>query len=113
MCIRDSATTDNRGLNDRSEAELQVALGSVETLSERLAPRRADLLLCNILAPVIEALSPGFEELLPPDGRALLSGLLVDQAPRLKKVLRGLGWMVTAEAEQGRWGLLEIRRREA
>lgn len=105
------ATTDNRGLNDRSEAELQVALGSVETLSDLLAPRRADLLLCNILAPVIEALSPGFEGLLQPDGRALLSGLLVDQAPRLKEVLGGLGWLVTAEAAQGRWGLLEIRRR--
>ena len=105
------ATTDNRGFNGRSEAELQVALGSVETLSELLAPRRADLLLCNILAPVIEALSPGFEGLLQPDGRALLSGLLVDQAPRLKEVLGGLGWLVTAEAAQGRWGLLEIRRR--
>ncbi len=105
------ATTDNRGLNDRSEGELQVALGSVETLNELLAPRRADLLLCNILAPVIEALSPGFEGLLQPDGRALLSGLLVDQAPRLKEVLGGLGWLVIAEAAQGRWGLLEIRRR--
>ncbi len=104
------ATTDNRGLNDRSDIELQVALGSVERLGKLLAPRRADLLLCNILAPVIEALSPGFEALLQPDGRALLSGLLVDQAPRLKDALGGLGWVVTAEAEQGRWGLLEIRR---
>lgn len=103
------ATAANRGLNDRSEAELEVALGSVDRLTELLAPRRADLLLCNILAPVIEALSPGFEGLLQPDGRALLSGLLVDQAPRLKDVLRALGWVVTKEAEQGRWGLLEIR----
>ncbi len=68
-----------------------MALGSVETLSELLAPRRAHLLLCNILAPVIEALFPGFEGLLQPDWRALLSGLLVDQAPRLKEVLGGLG----------------------
>ena len=93
------------------QAALQVALGSVDVLTELLAPRRADLLLCNILAPVIEALAPDFEALLQPDGRALLSGLLVDQAPRLKEVLGGLGWEVTAEAEQGRWGLLEIRRR--
>ena len=106
------ATAGNRSLNDRSEAELQVALGSVDRLTELLAPRRADLLLCNILAPVIEALSPGFEALLQPDGCALLSGLLVDQAPRLKDVLGALGWVVTAEAEQGRWGLLEIRRRQ-
>ena len=104
------ATSDNRGLNRRSDAELAVALGSVDALERLLDGRRADLLLCNILAPVIEALAPGFEALVAPDGRALLSGLLVDQAPRLKQVLGELGWTVTAEAAQGRWGLLEIRR---
>ena len=104
------ATADNRGLNRRSDAELAVALGSVDALERLLDGRRADLLLCNILAPVIEALAPGFEALVAPDGRALLSGLLVDQAPRLKQVLGELGWTVTAEASQGRWGLLEIRR---
>ena len=104
------ATADNRGLNRRSDAELAVALGSVDALERLLDGRRADLLLCNILAPVIEALAPGFEALVALDGRALLSGLLVDQAPRLKQVLGELGWTVTAEAAQGRWGLLEIRR---
>ena len=104
------ATADNRGLNRRSDAELAVALGSVDALERLLDGRRADLLLCNILAPVIEALAPGFEALVAPDGWALLSGLLVDQAPRLKQVLGELGWTVTAEAAQGRWGLLEIRR---
>ena len=103
------ATEGNRTLNDCSEQRLKVALGSVETLQTLLAGRRADLLLCNILAPVIEALSPGFESLIAPHGRALLSGLLVDQAPRLKDVLKTQGWQVTQELAQGRWGLLEIR----
>jgi ribosomal protein L11 methyltransferase len=103
------ATEGNRTLNDCSEQRLKVALGSVETLQALLAGRRADLLLCNILAPVIEALSPGFESLIAPNGRALLSGLLVDQAPRLKEVLKIQGWRVTQELAQGRWGLLEIR----
>ena len=103
------ATEGNRTLNDCSEQRLEVALGSVETLQALLAGRRADLLLCNILAPVIEALSPGFESLIAPNGRALLSGLLVDQAPRLKEVLKTQGWRVTQELAQGRWGLLEIR----
>jgi ribosomal protein L11 methyltransferase len=103
------ATEGNRTLNDCSEQRLKVALGSVETLQALLIGRRADLLLCNILAPVIEALSPGFESLIAPNGRALLSGLLVDQAPRLKEVLKTQGWRVTQELAQGRWGLLEIR----
>ena len=105
------ATGDNRELNGRSGDQLKVSLGSVEALQELLEGRRADLLLCNILAPVIEALAPGFDSLVAPEGRALLSGLLVDQAPRLEQVLGDLGWRVTASGSQGRWGLLEIRRR--
>ena len=105
------ATGDNRELNGRPADQLKVSLGSVEALQHLLEGHRADLLLCNILAPVIEALAPGFDDLLAADGRGLLSGLLVDQAPRLRQVLAELGWQITAEASQGRWGLLEIRRR--
>ncbi|CRY91358.1 ribosomal protein L11 methyltransferase [Synechococcus sp. WH 8103] len=105
------ATGDNRELNGRPADQLKVSLGSVEALQHLLEGRRADLLLCNILAPVIEALAPGFEALVAPEGRALLSGLLVDQAPRLEQVLGDLGWRVSARGSQGRWGLLEIQRR--
>ena len=105
------ATGDNRELNGRPADQLKVSLGSVEALQQLLQGRRADLLLCNILAPVIEALAPGFEALVAPEGRALLSGLLVDQAPRLEQVLGDLGWRVSARGSQGRWGLLEIQRR--
>ena len=105
------ATGDNRELNGRPADQLKVSLGSVEALQHLLEGRRADLLLCNILAPVIEALAPGFEALVAPEGRALLSGLLVDQAPRLELVLGDLGWRVSARGSQGRWGLLEIQRR--
>ena len=104
-------TAANRDLNHRSSQQLQVGLGSVQTLIDQLAGRRADLLLCNILAPVIEALAPGFDGVLNSRGRALLSGLLVDQAPRLNEVLSGLGWAVATQVSQGRWSLLEIRRR--
>ena len=105
------ATGDNRELNGCPADQLKVSLGSVEALQHLLEGRRAELLLCNILAPVIEALAPGFEALVAPEGRALLSGLLVDQAPGLEQVLWGLGWLVSARGSQGRWGLLEIQRR--
>jgi len=105
------ATGDNRELNGRPADQLKVSLGSVEALQHLLQGHQADLLLCNILAPVIEALAPGFEALVAPEGRALLSGLLVDQAPRLEQVLGDLGWRVSARGSQGRWGLLEIQRR--
>ena len=105
-----SATTDNAALNGLSMDELRVRQGSVEVLENLLEAQPADLLLCNILAPVIEALAPRFRAVLRPGGRGLLSGLLVDQEPRLTHVLEGLGWQVRPLAAQGRWGMLEIQR---
>ena len=84
--------------------------GSIDSLETLLKGELADLLLCNILAPVIEALAPQFVSVLKSTGRGLLSGLLVDQAPRLIDVLAECGWQARPIGEQGRWGLLEIKR---
>ena len=103
------ATADNAQVSGFS-AQLTVELGSVERLAELLDGRPADLLLCNILAPVIEALCPAFHTVLAPDGLGLLSGLLVDQAPRLQQALAGQGWCAELTAQQSQWGLMTIRR---
>ena len=79
------ATRDNAVVSGFEE-QFQVDLGSIERLAELLEGRPADLLLCNILAPVIEALCPAFDTVLAPGGLGLLSGLLVSQAPRLQAV---------------------------
>ena len=91
-------------------AQLRVSHGSIDKLATLLNGDAADLLLCNILAPVIEALAPQFTSVLKSNGRGLLSGLLLDQAPRLIEVLAECGWQAELIGEQGRWGLLEIKR---
>jgi len=111
--LAERATRENAALNHHPERRLAVRQGSVETLAEMQGSTPSQLLLCNILAPVIEALAPQFKDLLAPGGRGLLSGLLVEQAPRLTTVLEGLGWSVTPLGSQGRWGLLEIQRPKA
>jgi len=103
------ATTDNAALNGLSGA-VAVRLGSVEALAELLDGQPADLLLCNILAPVIEALCPAFTQVLAADGVGLLSGLLVDQAPSLQRVLAAQGWHGELTGQQSQWGLMTIRR---
>ncbi|EDY37561.1 ribosomal protein L11 methyltransferase [Cyanobium sp. PCC 7001] len=103
------ATREN-ALVSGCQERLQVVQGSVESLAELLGGQTADLLLCNILAPVIEALCPAFTSVLAPAGVGLLSGLLVDQAPRLEAVLADEGWRSELVAQQSAWGLLRIRR---
>ena len=103
------ATADNAVLNGLSAA-VQVRLGSVEALAELLGGQPAELLLCNILAPVIEALCPAFTQVLAADGVGLLSGLLVDQAPSLQRVLAAQGWHAELTGQQSQWGLMTIKR---
>ncbi|MBM5799806.1 MAG: 50S ribosomal protein L11 methyltransferase [Cyanobacteria bacterium K_DeepCast_35m_m2_023] len=104
-----TATRDNAALNGLS-SQLAVVQGSAAELAALLTQGPADLLLCNILAPVIEALSPSFVTLLAPGGVGLLSGLLVDQAARLQQVLAALGWQAELKAQQAPWGLLLLHK---
>jgi ribosomal protein L11 methyltransferase len=103
------ATSDNAALNGLV-GQVRIALGSADTLAGLLEGQPADLLLCNILAPVIQALCPAFHTLLAPEGVGLLSGLLVDQAPALQETLLQEGWRSELTAQQSQWGLLTIRR---
>ncbi len=115
--LAERATRENAALNGLgpspmapgAPSALAVTTGSAEALVALLEGRPADLLLCNILAPVIEALIPWFGQLLSPGGVGLLSGLLVDQAPGLERDLAAAGWRVEGRVEQDRWGLLRIR----
>jgi len=104
------ATGENAALNGLAGA-VAVSQGSAEVLAELLEGRPADLLLCNILAPVITALCPAFHTVLAPEGVGLLSGLLVDQAPGLEEALAAQGWQAELTARQERWGLMVIRAR--
>ncbi|MCP9849104.1 50S ribosomal protein L11 methyltransferase [Cyanobium sp. Morenito 9A2] len=115
------ATGENAALNGLDQAgelaahregalpRLQVAQGSVEELAELLQGRPADLLLCNILAPVIEALAPRFSAVLAADGVGYLSGLLLEQVEGLQRALAAEGWRAEQVGSQGPWGLLELR----
>ncbi|MFM7513229.1 MAG: 50S ribosomal protein L11 methyltransferase [Cyanobium sp.] len=103
------ASGDNAAASGFSD-RLRVAHGSVEELAALLGGRPADLLLCNILAPVIEALCPAFHTVLAPDGLGLLSGLLVEQAPALAEALADQGWRAELTAAQGRWGLMMLHK---
>jgi ribosomal protein L11 methyltransferase len=104
------STRENLALNGFHG--LSVALGSADTLAELLGDQPADLLLCNILAPVIAELSVHFRRLLAPGGQGLLSGLLLSQADGLIRVLEEEGWEASLVACNDPWALLGLRERQ-
>ena len=101
------ATLDNTALNGFTG--LTVALGSAEVLQELLGGQPADLLLCNILAPVIAELCGSFRRLLVPGGEGLLSGLLLSQSEALIRILGDEGWDASVVARSDPWALLRLR----
>ena len=60
-----------------------MKVGSVEELKKQLEGQKVDLIVCNILAPVIKGLAPFFSDIASNNAQALFSGLLLDQMQEL------------------------------
>ena len=103
-----SATKSNSALNNFPENLLNVFLGSIEELEVNIPEKKIDLMLCNILAPVIKSLGPRFERIIGYKGKVILSGLLVDQIKELEEFFSLLGWQVLEIKTKGHWALIVI-----
>jgi len=103
-----SATKINSALNDFSENLLNVFLGSIEEVEANMPRKKIDLVLCNILAPVIKLIGPGFEKIIGHKGKVILSGLLVEQIEELQEFFLPLGWQVLEIKIKDQWALMVL-----
>jgi len=89
------------GVADR----LQLGLGSLaEIAAGGYAIRRAQVVLVNILAPVIVRLfNEGLEELLAEDGRLVLAGILEEQASDVIEAAQLRGLTLREQRQMGDW----------
>lgn len=85
------------GVADR----VQVRLGSLEAVEGR-----HDLVLANLLIPIIEQMGAGLVEVVAPGGRLVISGVLESQAPRVATALQGL--TVERQLLDGDWMTLVL-----
>ncbi len=103
-----SATKTNSALNDFSENLLHVFFGSIGAIEENMTEKKIDLILCNILAPVIKSLGPSFEKIIGYKGKVILSGLLAVQIQELQDFFVPLGWEVLEIKTMGQWALMVL-----
>ena len=103
-----SATKINSALNNCPENLLNVFHGSIEQLEAKIPERKIDLMLCNILAPVIKSLGARFEKIIGYKGKVILSGLLVDQIKELQEFFLHLGWQVLEIKTKDQWALMVL-----
>ncbi|AAQ00479.1 MULTISPECIES: 50S ribosomal protein L11 methyltransferase [Prochlorococcus] len=104
------ATSENIVLNNLSQKQLSVSLGSIENLANQLNPLSADLLICNTLSPVIKELAPYFFKLTHSYSRLCLSGLLVAQVEDITNFLSILGWELIDSYSSDNWALIRLCR---
>jgi len=87
--------------------------GSVkDLLGEGNSFQRATLVVANIIAPVlIDLFDEGLGDLVLPDGRIILSGILQDQLPRILLCLEQAGFVLAVKSHQDDWvGLIADKR---
>lgn len=92
------------GVADR----VSVLLGDATVLLPLVAPVR--VVLANIVAPVLLALLPVVDKALSADGRAIVSGVTVDERDSFVQALQRHGWRVEADDCEDTWWSAVIAR---
>lgn len=95
----------NARVNDVAHL-IRVVHGSLDAVSGAY-----DLVLANILAPVIlEMAQSGLATRVRPGGMLVVSGILVEQAPEVTAALEAVGLLVAEQQQSGDWMALVARR---
>ncbi|PWH17636.1 MAG: 50S ribosomal protein L11 methyltransferase [Anaerolineae bacterium] len=91
---------------------IEIGLGSVEEIRRaEFSLKQADLVVANILAPVIlELFDKGLADLVKPQGALILSGILMDQRAAIEDALQQAGFQQIHGRQQGDWVALLGRR---
>ncbi len=85
-------------------ARIAVLEGNAEELLPLVAPVR--LILANIISSVLLELLPLIAASLAPGGQVILSGILLEERPRMLEALAAHGWVVEDEdAEEAWWSV--------
>ncbi len=98
------------GVDDRVE----ILRGGWNAVADRRAGEAsADVMVANILAPVLaELLGQGMAALVRPGGRLILSGILLDQRHQVDQAAARAGLAVEQAAFEKDWWALAYRRRK-
>ena len=98
------ASSDNAAINGVT-SQLELGVGSVtEIKSANFSIQKAQLVLANILAPVlVQLLNQGLGELVLPEGWLILSGILLEQSPEVESALDEHGYRLVRKSQMGDW----------
>ncbi|MEO7963834.1 MAG: 50S ribosomal protein L11 methyltransferase, partial [Gemmatimonadaceae bacterium] len=88
------------------ESIVHVFEGDANILLPLVAP--VDVIIANIISSVLVELLPAMRDALRPGGRAVLSGILVEERETMLEAVQGSGWIVEKEDVEDVWLTLAI-----
>jgi ribosomal protein L11 methyltransferase len=103
------AAARENALANRVSERLELGQGSLaEILAGEYSLQQADLVLANILAPVlVRLLGEGLGRLLKPGGSLVLSGILEEQSAEVETALQNHGLKLMEKRRSGDWVALQ------
>ena len=102
----DAQALDNARQNAQlNDVDIKIGVGSVgQLLAEEFGLRQADLVLANILAPVlVRLLAEGLAQLMTEGGVLILSGILMEQEGEMRRALDQAGLRIIEEGKIEDW----------
>lgn len=103
-------TKENAALNQLGEKDMIIETGSLaDILDNRYTIKQADLILANILAPVlIRMMDDGIANLLLPGGRLILSGIIETQVEDIRSIAIRNGLRLMDQKQIDDWVSLQF-----
>ena len=98
------ATVDNAAQNDVADA-IHVWRGELDSVRDEVTRASWDIVVANILAPVIIQLlsEKGLLDYVAPKGRLILSGIILEQGPAVEEAIAEAGGQVKDTIVAGDW----------
>ncbi len=103
-CV-ESAVEDNFSANSLSDRDFTLYLGNLltdEALREKIG-QGYDIVAANILADVLQELTPLVPGLLKKGGKFILSGIIDFRAEEVRRCLEETGFTILEEEKDGEW----------
>jgi len=89
---------------NKCDHTIQLSSHSLDDLEEKF-----DLVVANIIAPVLVELAPQLIEKLNPGGQLILSGILAEQLEMVRRIYESGGIFIDYQLAEGEWVALQCR----
>lgn len=107
---------ENLAKNNIPEEKIYAYCGNIisdNELKSKVAVKQYDIVMANIVADVLKAMSPHFPDFVKQDGTLIISGIISERCKEVVDVVTEKGFYVVNEYEEGDWSCVVLKKVKA